>query len=329
MNIPNVIDFSAKRNEAKPVIADIENGYCKLANELLEEICKQDISGSQFQLLMAIVRCTYGYNKKADRVTNTYLAELTGLGLSAVKSGLKKLEERNIITIQKSGIMKLVAINKIISDWQNSGSKKLAYTRNKASIATNGTRRNCNHKKPQLQPQEAAIVSSSSRNCDHTKDNLPKTTNQRQIITSQPSADDTALKKDAAIQNGKNWGTAEDLETANQLKTILSNTLGEHFRAPKNMAAWANEVRLMRTADERNPKHMVTLFALAHTDNFWKTNIQSPAALRKHWGRLASLHSERKGGYGNGQKGITIGANGKPMTAQDWGKKARELAVKL
>lgn len=328
MNIPNVIDFSAKRNEAKPVIADIENGYCKLANELLEEICKQDISGSQFQLLMAIVRCTYGYNKKSDRVTNTYLAELTGLGLSAVKSGLQKLEERNIITIQKSGIMKLVAINKMISDWQNSGSKKLAYTRNKAAIATNGTSRNCNHKKPQLQPQEAAIVSSSSRNCDHTKDNLPKTTNQRQSITSPPSDDDTALKNDAAIQKGKNWGTAEDLAIANQFEGILKNTLGEHHRPP-NMALWANDIRLMRTQDKRDPKHMVSLFALAHTDNFWKTNMHSPAALRKHWARLASLYNERKAGYGNGQRGITIGADGKPMTSEDWGRKARELAVKL
>jgi len=169
MKAANVIDFSAQLKEAKPVIADIENGYCKLANELLEEICKQDISGAQFQLLMAIVRCTYGYNKKADRVTNTYLAELTGLGLSAIKSGLQKLEQRNIITVQKSGIMKLVAINKMISDWQNSGSKKLAYTRNKAAIATDNSSRNCNHKKPQLQQVVAAIVTT------------PKTTYQIQL----------------------------------------------------------------------------------------------------------------------------------------------------
>ncbi|WP_445425194.1 replication protein [Alishewanella sp. HL-SH06] len=180
MTATNVIDFNAKRNEAPPVIADIENGYCKLANELLEEICQQDISGSQFQLLLAIVRCTYGYNKKVDRVTNTYLAELTGLGLSAVKSGLQKLEARHIISVQKAGIMKLVAINKTISEWQDSGTKKTAYTRQKAAIAPTERSRNCDHKKPQLHQQEAAIVATKSRNCGHTKDNL-NTTYQRQL----------------------------------------------------------------------------------------------------------------------------------------------------
>lgn len=180
MTAANVIDFNAKRNGSRQVIADIENGYCKLANELLEAICQQDISGSQFQLLMAIVRCTYGYNKKVDRVTNTYLAELTGLGLSAIKSGLQKLEVRNIISVQKSGIMKLVAINKTISEWQDSGAKKTAYTRQKAAIAPTTESRNCDHKKPQLQRQEAAIATTKSRNCGHTKDNL-NTTYQRQL----------------------------------------------------------------------------------------------------------------------------------------------------
>lgn len=324
MTATNLVDFNAVRNRGPQVIADTDDGFTRTANAIQDQLCQLDISGSQFQILNAIIRSTYGYNKKQDRFTNTYLAELTGISEKSVRKALEALTERKIITCTKSGIMKLVAVNKVVSEWVVKSGKAENLGRSAEQMVQ---RNKCSSNMEQM-VQQAGINGSPIRNkCSSTKDNLPKTTNQRQSITSQPPADDTALKNDAAIQNGKHWGTTEDLETANQLKDILSTTLGEHFRAPKNMAGWANDVRLMRTADERNPKHMVTLFALAHTDNFWKTTIHSPAALRKHWGRLASLHSERKGGFGNGQKGITIGANGLPMTSQDWAAKARQLGT--
>lgn len=327
MTVANVIDFNVKRNEGRQVIADTDDGFTRTANAIQDQLCQLDISGSCFQVLNAIIRSTYGYNKKQDRVTNTYLVELTGISEKSVRNALSTLISRNIITCVKSGIMKMVAVNKVVSEWVVKSDKAANLRSNTEQTFQTKGRNKRSNKAEQMFQQDGTNVPSERNKCSNTKDNLPKTTNQRQIITSQPPADDTALKNDAAIQNGKHWGTTEDLETANALKDILSTTLGEHFRAPKNMAGWANDVRLMRTADERNPKHMVTLFALAHTDNFWKTTIHSPAALRKHWGRLASLHSERKGGFGNGQKGITIGANGLPMTSQDWAAKARQLGT--
>lgn len=185
MTAANVIDFSAKRNEASPVIADIENGYCKIANEILERVCQLDISGTQFQLLMAIVRCTYGYNKKSDRVTNTYLAELTGISLSAVKDGLIKLSERQIITVEKAGIMKLVAVNKTVSDWVFSSGKKLANTRTKATNAATQESHERGHKKPETRLEGARNAATKSHERGHTKDNL-NTTNQIQPTKDNP-----------------------------------------------------------------------------------------------------------------------------------------------
>ncbi|WP_423186798.1 replication protein [Alishewanella sp. d11] len=325
MTAVNLIDFNAKRNGGGQVIADTDDGYTRTANAIQDQLCRLDISGTQFQVLNAIIRSTYGYNKKQDRVTNTYLAELTGISEKSVRKALEALTERKIITCTKSGIMKLVAVNKVVSEWVVKSGKAENLSRNAEQMVQ---RNKCSNKAEQM-VQQVGINGSSERNkCSNTKDNLPKTTNQRQIIMSPPTADDAPIKPDSAIQKGKHWGTAEDLAIANQFEAILKNTLGEHHRPP-NMALWANDIRLMRTQDKRDPKHMVSLFALAHTDNFWKTNMHSPAALRKHWARLASLYNERKAGYGNGQKGITIGADGKPMTGQDWGKKARELAVNL
>ena len=324
MTVTNLVDFNAKRNGGNQVIADTDDGYTRTANAIQDQLCQLDISGNQFQVLNAIIRSTFGYNKKQDRVTNSYLAELTGISDWSVREALKVLSDRKIIICTKSGIMKLVSINKVISEWVVKTAK--------ADNLRQGARQmlqqsKCSDKAREMPQKNEGNATKERGKCSDTKDNLPKTTNQRQIIMSPPTADDDATKPDAAIQKGKNWGTAEDLAIANQFEGILKNTLGEHHRPP-NMALWANEIRLMRTQDRRDPKHMLTLFALAHTDNFWKTTLHSPAALRKHWAKIASMYNERKAGYGNGQRGITIGADGKPMTGEDWGRKARELAVK-
>jgi phage replication O-like protein O len=326
MTATNLVDFNAVRNRGPQVIADTDDGFTRTANAIQDQLCQLDISGSQFQVLNAIIRSTYGYNKKQDRVTNTYLVELTGISEKAVRDALQVLTDRNIISCEKSGIMKLVAVNKVVSEWVVKSSKAANMRKGAEQMHR---RSKCTNNAEQMPQQGGANAPEERSKCTSTKDNLPKTTNQRQSITSPPSDDDTALKNDAAIQKGKNWGTAEDLDVANQMAAILKNTLGEHFRPPA-LATWANEVRIMRTQERRVPRHMVSLFALAHTDKFWKTTIHSPAALRKSWGKLAVMHSERKNsGYSNGQSGITIGENGQPMTQQDWGKKGRELAVKV
>lgn len=330
MTVANLIDFNAKRNGGQQVIADTDDGFTRVANSIYDHLCKADLTGAQFQVIHAIIRITYGYHQKTNRITNTYLAELTGVSEKGVRLCLAELQSRQMITLEKSGLMKVVGINKVLSDWvltTGKSEKQSAKGKQSRNCSSSLRRNNGSIKTEQRLPQDGTTVpysgNCSSSTKENPKDNLLKKTSKDE---SPPTADDTPIKPDAAIQKGKLWGTAEDLETAKQMATVLQASLGEHYRPPP-LATWANEIRLMHTQDRRQYKHMLALFTLASTDKFWKSNIQSPAALRKNWGRLAILHSERKSGLGNGQQGITIGADGKPMTGQDWGKKARELAV--
>jgi len=86
------------------------------------------------------------------------------------------------------------------------------------------------------------------------------------------------------------WGTAEDLQLAQQMAAGVQAMQGEHYRAP-NWAAWANEIRLMRERDRREPRHIAALFAFANQDGFWQANILSPDALRRQWGKLAAARN--------------------------------------
>jgi phage replication O-like protein O len=56
----------------------VENGFARIANELLEAICQRRCSGAQLRILLAVVRPTYGYGRKSARIGNGLLAKLTG-----------------------------------------------------------------------------------------------------------------------------------------------------------------------------------------------------------------------------------------------------------
>lgn len=62
-------------------------------------------------------------------------------------------------------------------------------------------------------------------------------------------------------------------------------SLNPKHREP-NFDSWANEIRLMRERDGRTDAEIRDLFSWANQHHFWKTNILSPATLRKQWDKL-------------------------------------------
>ena len=60
-------------------MADLSNGYTKVANEIQQLNPRLRLSGREWQCFESVIWLTYGWNKKQDRVTNTVIAELTGL----------------------------------------------------------------------------------------------------------------------------------------------------------------------------------------------------------------------------------------------------------
>ena len=74
-----------------------ENGHADIANEILEALCKINLSSYQSRVLNAIFRKTYGWNKKSDWISNSQLVELTELKKQHVSRALSELKKRNMI----------------------------------------------------------------------------------------------------------------------------------------------------------------------------------------------------------------------------------------
>lgn len=113
-NTAEVINFPVPDVAPKePRVADLDDGYTRIANELLEAVMLAGLSQHQLLVFMAVMRKTYGFNKKTDWVSNDQLSVLTGIlphKCSAAKSTLVK---RRVFT----QIGRSVGINKAVSEW--------------------------------------------------------------------------------------------------------------------------------------------------------------------------------------------------------------------
>jgi phage replication O-like protein O len=126
----------------------IENGFTKIANELLDALCCLQLSGHEWAVVHAVIRKTYGYNKKEDWMTNTQIMALTGQSQQKVSLAKKKLVEKNIVIENGNK----TSVNKDYESWcrvtenDNSvienGNKKLSKTVNTKESKYNITKDN-------------------------------------------------------------------------------------------------------------------------------------------------------------------------------------------
>jgi len=74
-----------------------ENGYTKVANELIEQLVSRDLSGRELRLLLVVMRKTWGWGKRRDRISLGQITKLTGIGRQHVATLVGKLVERQYL----------------------------------------------------------------------------------------------------------------------------------------------------------------------------------------------------------------------------------------
>lgn len=95
----------------------VENGYAKIANELLEMFAHTNLSGREWQVLFVIIRKTYGYQKKQDAISYSQFYESTGIKTKNLPVVIKQLESKGLIVIDRSGYMGKYTLNKVSPKW--------------------------------------------------------------------------------------------------------------------------------------------------------------------------------------------------------------------
>ena len=173
-------------------VADLDDGFTRIANELLEAVMHAGLSQHQLLVFMAVMRKTYGFNKKSDWVSNEQISVLTGIlphKCSAAKSALVK---RGILT--QTG--RVIGINKAVSEWSSlpvKGTEKRAYLK-KVTLPESG-------KKSLPESGNAYYPNQVNTKDKHTKDNKDNINN--------PPKSPRAVSFDASAVQLPDWLSAE------------------------------------------------------------------------------------------------------------------------
>lgn len=168
MGVVKLSDYQPRHEVVEQRVAELDEGYTRTANALLEAVMLSGLTQHQLLIVMAVWRKTYGYNKKMDWIGNEQFAELTGMAATKCSTAKNELVRMGVL-IQEG---RQVGMNKNISEWKtkfNGFSKtftesvKLTFTKS---------------------------VKSSLPNQSNTKDNIQKTINTNTPLPPKGGSDD-------------------------------------------------------------------------------------------------------------------------------------------
>lgn len=116
-NIATVTHLRPSQRPVERRVAEVEDGYTRLANALYEELIGADLTKNQSKVAHAICRKTYGYGKKMDRISDSQLAQITRLPRQKVNKAKNELIAMKVILREGQQI----GPNKNIEEWQIEG----------------------------------------------------------------------------------------------------------------------------------------------------------------------------------------------------------------
>jgi phage replication O-like protein O len=101
-----------------------ENGHLRIANELVDIMAQLHLSGNEHQLLWAVWRKTWCWNKRHDWIALTQLEKITGLSRVAICRSQKELVSKKIL-LKINGKL---SFNKNYDEWVVSKSTLVSKT---------------------------------------------------------------------------------------------------------------------------------------------------------------------------------------------------------
>ncbi|MFM1655547.1 replication protein [Brevibacillus sp. B_LB10_24] len=234
----------------------IEDGYTRIANEILEHIMKASLNGTQFRIVMAVWRFTYGFHRREHDLSLTFLARAINASRGQVDRELTALIDRNIISVVGTGGRgsRVISFNKNYTEWVD---RPLI-----SGLSSN----------PSTEP--SSTVSTEPSSTSRTKKENIKEKNKN---TRQPKkyAEDSTYFKMAVYFHGR----VEAVAKAEGLT---------HLIIKADMQKWADEFRKLVEIDKVQDKSLIAdVIDWVTSDQFWKVNVLSAKKLRDKFGELA------------------------------------------
>jgi phage replication O-like protein O len=117
----------------------VENGYTRIANELMEVIPLHKFNGTQFRILIVVLRYTYGFQRKSHELSLTFIADSTGMHKQQIKRELDILIKNKVLIEEEPPSFnksRIIQFNKNYKEWLISRQSAKTLTVNKKDYHT-------------------------------------------------------------------------------------------------------------------------------------------------------------------------------------------------
>jgi phage replication O-like protein O len=231
-----------------------ENGYTAISNEILEKLAQTQISGNDRRILDVVIRKTYGFNKKQDKISLSQFVLATLLMKSVVCRGLTRLKSMNIIIRIANDDCTIYQFNKDFDTW-----KPLAKLLTSEKVLA------------KLQTTVSKSANESLANLRHTKEKDTKET-----ITKETS--------NASVAEGRLINSIlEEFKTVNPSYEKL-------YRNKTQRAALG---RLIKKWGEQNTRGLIKYLPIMAEDRYVK-KIFTPLQLEDNLAIVKSHYNQKK-----------------------------------
>jgi len=211
-----------KKNEG----VQVENGYTKIADELLEALMGvygHELTLAELRVMLAVIRYTYGFNRKEHKLSITYLAEKTGFSKRYMKKVIGDMIDKKLLIVYSDSTKteaRTLGINKNYWEWQvpkrNTHGGELESTMGSREHQVNSeapgeleSTREGNSEAPQEGNCRAPIINNNINNIDNIEtDEVKETTDNFEIKNGKDAVVYFAKKFEEKfnVKYSANWG---------------------------------------------------------------------------------------------------------------------------
>lgn len=103
------------------------SNFTQIENDLLEKVAQTKFNGTQYRIILAVWRNTYGWHQKAKDMSLTYLAEATNTHKKQIERELNSLIKMNVIRVVQEATFnrsRVIAFNEDLDSWNVEDSKR-------------------------------------------------------------------------------------------------------------------------------------------------------------------------------------------------------------
>lgn len=98
-------------------VAKLENGYSRIANELLEALAASPLTPSQWSVVMAVIRMTYGYRKPSATIPTKKIAAFCRITPWLARHAISELLAARVL-FREGGQRSPIGVNNHTEEWR-------------------------------------------------------------------------------------------------------------------------------------------------------------------------------------------------------------------